>query len=45
MKELAVSAIGATGNFRCSDDICSFLAQFSHTPSPCTGQNLLFSLT
>ena len=45
MKELAVSAIGATGNFGRSDDICSFLAQFSQTPSPCTVQNLLFSLT
>ena len=27
MKELAVSAIGATGNVGCSDDICSFLSQ------------------
>lgn len=27
MKELAVSAIGATGTVGCSDDICSFLSQ------------------
>ena len=28
MKELAVSAIGATGNVGCSNDIYSFLSQF-----------------
>lgn len=27
MKELAVSAIGATGTVGCSNDICSFLSQ------------------
>ena len=33
MKELAVSAIGATGNVGCSDDICSFLSQsFIYAP-------------
>ena len=42
MKELAVSAIGATGNFGRSDDIFSFLSEFSHTPSLSTAQNLFF---
>ena len=43
MKELAVSAIGATGNFGCSDDIFSFLSEFSHyTPSLSTAQIFFF---
>lgn len=41
MKELAVSAIGATGIVGCSDDICSFLSQFFIY----TAQDLVFSLT
>ena len=44
MKELAVSAIGATGTVGCSDDICPFLS-LSFTLSPSTAQNLLFSVT
>ena len=42
MKELAVSAIGATGNFGRSDDICSFLSEFSHTPSLSTAHRNSF---